>query len=331
MLDFREMLLQEIEQNLVRNVGQEIIKDIMSIVTLTLSNYEVTERCTDLVPAEDENQKLIKRYCACLAIDGKSEKTIAQYKRSLIRMNQIVYKPFIEYGVYDIRYYLALEKQKGLSNISLENTRSYISAFFKWMLREGFVDKNIMDNISSIKSPVEVKEPFSDIEIDTLRSGCRNLKERALIEILLSTGIRANELSMMDINDIDFSTMIVHVRHGKGSKERITYMSNICRKHLAAYLNNRKDNNVSLFTNYRHERLNTGGIRSILGTISKRACVQNVHLHRFRRTFATGLSARGMDVQEIQKLLGHTNLNTTMKYVKINDAQIQASYKKYIA
>lgn len=331
MSDFRSMLLQEIEQNLIGDVSQDKLKFIINTITLALANYEITEKCTDIVPVEDENQKLINRYCACLSIGGKSEKTIQQYKRSLKRINQVICKPFTEYDVYDIRYYLALEKQKGISNVSLENTRSYISAFFKWMFRESIVDTNAMDTIPPIKVPREVKEPFSDVEIDMLRSGCSSLKERALIEVLLSTGVRVNELSMMNIDDINFQTMTVHVRHGKGSKERITYISNVAKQHLVAYLSDRDNDAIPLFMNYRHKRLNAGGIRSILKTISKRSGVQNVHPHRFRRTFATGLSARGMDIQEIQRLLGHTSLNTTMKYVKINDSQIQASYKKYIA
>lgn len=331
MSDYRAMLLREIEQNLVGNVGHDILHGVMDLIAISLANYEITERCTELAVTENENLKIIKRYLACLAIEGKSIKTIEQYNRSLIKMDQSICKPFTDYGVYDIRYYLALNKQKGISNSYLEYIRATISAFFKWLSREGIVDNNIMDSVSPIKVPKEIKEPFSDIEIDMLRSGCNSLKERALIEILLSTGVRVNELAMMNIDDINFQTMTVHVRHGKGSKERITYISNVAKQHLIKYLNSRDDNDVSLFMNYRRERLNDGGIRTILKTISERTGVENVHPHRFRRTFATGLSARGMEVQEIQKLLGHTNLNTTMTYVKINDSQIQASYRKYIA
>ena len=195
----------------------------------------------------------------------------------------------------------------------------------------GIVERNIMESVAVIKVPKEVREPFSDIEIDMLRGACKNLKERALVETLLATGVRVDELSKMNIDDIDFSTMTVHVLHGKGAKERITYINNIGRKHLMAYLESRKDNCLPLFVNYRKDRLNNGGIRNILNTIGTRVGVENVYPHRFRRTFATGLAARGMDIQEIQKLLGHSNVNTTMKYIKINDDQVQASYRRFIA
>ena len=329
--DFRAVFLQDVEQSLVGVVDMDVLNCVVNNITMILSNYEITDRCTDLIPVDDENQKIIKQYLACLAIEGKSEKTIQQYGRALQRISETICKSFTEYGVYDIRYYLACEKQRGISNATLENTRSYISAFFRWLSREGIVERNIMESVAVIKVPKEVREPFSDIEIDMLRGACKNLKERALVETLLATGVRVDELSNMNIDDIDFSTMTVHVLHGKGAKERITYINNICRKHLMAYLESRKDNCLPLFVNYRKDRLNNGGIRNILNTIGTRAGVENVHPHRVRRTFATGLAARGMDIQEIQKLLGHSNVNTTMKYIKINDDQVQASYKRYIA
>lgn len=331
MPDLRGEFLKEIEMTIVNFTDKSHLENIMYNITMILNNYEIMERCTEIVPSQNENMKILSRYLASMAVEGKSEKTIAQYKRTLIKLDETICKPYTEYGTYDIRYFLACEKQRGLSNTTLENTRAYISSFFRWMVREEILNKNITEAILPIKTPKEVKEPFSDIEIDALRSACHNLRERALIEVLLATGIRVDELSKMDINDINFATMTVHVRYGKGSKERITYISNVAKKHLEEYLKNRDDGNVSLFVNYRKERLNNGGIRSILKTVGNRAKVGNVHPHRFRRTFATGLAARGMDIQEIQKLLGHSNLNTTMRYIKINDAQVQASYRRFIA
>lgn len=329
--DFRSIFLQDVEQSLIGIVDTDVLNCVVNNITMILNNYEIVERCTELVPADNENEKILKQYLACLAVEGKSENTILQYGRALKKMSNEINKSYVEYGVYDIRYYFAREKQRGISSVSLENTRSYISAFFKWLSREGIITRNIMESIHPIKVPKEVKEPFSDIEIDMLRSACKNLKERALIETLLSTGVRVDELSKMNISDIDFSTMTVHVLHGKGSKERTTYINNIGRKHLMAYLESREDDTLPLFVNYRKTRLNNGGIRNILNKIGARAGVENVHPHRFRRTFATGLAARGMDIQEIQRLLGHSNVNTTMRYIKINDSQVQASYRRYIA
>ena len=151
-----------------------------------------------------KNRTILKQYLACLTIGGKSKNTISQYGRMIERMSNVIGKPFTKYMVSDVRYYLACEKQRGLANSTLKNSRSYISSFFKWLSVEVFIPKNIMESIQPIKVPKEVIEPFSDVEIDMMRSACKNLKERSLIEVLLTTGIRVDELSKMNIDDIDF-------------------------------------------------------------------------------------------------------------------------------
>ena len=150
--------------------------------------------------------------------------------------------------------------------------------------------------------------------------------------MLLSTGVRVSELTSMKIEDINFSNLSVHVVHGKGNKERITYTTPVAAKYLLTYLNDRKEKDRDcLFCNMYHEQLRPGGVNRILKTIEKRAGVENVHPHRFRRTFATNLAKRGMEIQEIQRLLGHANLNTTMIYVAVDDAKVKASYTRYTA
>lgn len=331
MEDLRKEFIQNLEKSLVADLDPEQLDTVTAKAIMILNNYEITERCTELIPLADENTRILDNYCACLAVDGKAKSTIKAYHTMLKRLEETVGKPYTQMITYDIRYFLATMKQRGLANSSIENARSYVSAFFAWMTSEEIIPKDITAQIHTISVPHEIREAFSDVEIDALRSGCRGLKERALIEFLLATGVRVNELSTMDIDDVDFHSMTVHVKHGKGSKERVTYISSIAKKHLMAYLEDRKDESVALIQNYRHERITNGGIRSILKTIADRAGVEDVHPHRFRRTFTTKLAARGMEVQEIQQLLGHTNINTTMKYIQINASQVQASYRRFIA
>jgi site-specific recombinase XerD len=233
-------------------------------------------------------------------------------------------------GVYDIRFYLALRKRQGISNRSLENTRANLSAFFQWMMRENLIISNPCLNIKPIKYKQELRMPFSDVEIDALRSACKTLKERAIIELLLSSGIRVSELVMLNVDDIDKQALSVHIKHGKGNKERTTYITKVAMKHIENYLNNRNEQDSALFCNYQHQRMHDNGVRYLLNKLAKRANVANVHPHRFRRTFACCLSARGMNIQDIQKLLGHTNINTTMEYVTIDDGRLQSSYQYYI-
>lgn len=324
-------VLQTVEEKLVGALSPDQIALVSDAIAQALAPYDVIEGCRELVVYDDTNERILKRYSACLFVDGKSDKTIYQYLRSCRKLADAIGKPYTEMGVYDIRYFLACEKERGVSGRSVENTRANLSAFFQWMTREDLIPKNPCMNIKPIKYTDQVRLPFSSVEIDALRSACRTEKERALVELLLSSGIRVSEAAAMSVGDIDPVMMTVHVRHGKGDKERTTYLTSVAMMHLMAYWEERPEKGTAAFFNARHEPLNAGGIRHILNTIAKRAGVENVHPHRFRRTFASGLAARGMDVQEIQTLMGHTKIDTTMEYVYTDNQKVSASYRQYIA
>lgn len=330
MAETKMAVIHDVEERLIGKMTAEQIEAVTDALTAALAKYDVVKACTDLVPYDDVNERILKRYCACLFVDGKSQKTIAQYRRTCVKLAEASGRPFTEMGAYDIRYFLACEKERGISGRTLENTRANLSAFFQWMAREDMIPKNPCLNIKPIKYTDKVRLPLSDVDIDALRAACANKKERAVIELLLSTGVRVSELSEMKVEDIDQASMSVHVRHGKGDKERVTYTTNVAMKHVKEYWKDRKPSEY-VIPNQRGERIGPGGIREMLKRIAARAGVENVHPHRFRRTFASGLAARGMDVQEIRKLLGHTNINTTMEYVHTSDEKVSAAYRQYIA
>lgn len=244
---------------------------------------------------------------------------------------QVAQKHYTEVTVYDIRLFLALQKSNGVSNRTLENTRANLNAFFAWMAKEDLIPKSPSANIPPIKFVDKVRLPFSSVEIDALRFACKTTKERAIIELLLASGARVSELTALKIGDINFDTMAVQIRKGKGGKARTTYINHLAKTHLLKYLMERKDTGDYLFYNKKHEPLNAGGVRFILNSIAERADIENVHPHRFRRTFASGMASRGMDIQEIRKLLGHSSLNTTLKYIHTSDEQVHTSYLKYSA
>ena len=327
MSDARLSIIRTLESNLISQLQPEQIHAVTNTLTKILNDYEVSERCTALVPSESKNVQTAKRYLACLMIDGKSKATIYQYGRHLARLSDAIGKDYTEMTAYDIRFYLAIQKERGISNRSLENMRAALSAFFNWMTAEEIIPKNPMMTIKPVIYADEIRKPFSEVEIDALRSACRSKKDRALVEILLASGVRVSELSGMNVGDIDGT--IVTVKHGKGGKERTTYINPVAAKHLKEYLRSRKGNSEALFLSQKGERIRSGGIRYILKQIAERSGVQNVHPHRFRRTFATGLAARGMDVQEIQKLMGHSNIKTTLEYVTVDDERVKNSYRKY--
>ena len=330
MKDCREQLLKDLEVYLSTKFNNEDLQQISVSLVKIIGNYEIIERCTDVIPLDDENERLLKRYAACLTIDGKSKHTVYQYIRTGRKLSEFIKLPFTKMGTYDIRYFLATEKERGISNVSLENTRANISAFFQWLTEEEVITKNPIAKIKPIKCKEEIKLPISDVEIDSLRSACKTKKERAIIELLLSSGIRVSELTAMKIKDINFSDLTVHVVNGKGDKERITYTTAVSAKHLVDYINDRKTLGENLFYNKNNEVLEPGGVRYILNNIAKKADVENVHPHRFRRTFATNLAKRGMSVQDIQVLLGHSSIKTTMEYVHTDRNKVQAEYNKYI-
>ena len=329
MSDCREILISDLKTILGNYVEASTAERIIDAYTRCLHDYDISQKETALATYDDENGRILKRYFACLYVDGKSKGTIYQYGFTLKNLAAALGKKYTDMQTYDIRYFLAAEKQRGVSNSTVETTRANISAFFQWMTAEEIIPKNPCVNIKPIKCSKEIKTPFSSVEIDLIRSACKNPKERAIVEVLLSTGLRVSELVALNISDIDFSDGTVRVRHGKGDKERITHITDVAVCHLKEYLAKRKNLAECVFLSKKRERMTDEGIRYLLHTIGKRAGVDNVHPHRFRRTFASGLAARGMDVQAVQKLLGHVNINTTMTYVYTSDKSIQMAYQKY--
>ena len=332
MPDYKTKLIEDLYESLSIHFNPDDISIVSQAITKILANYEVTEKSTQLTLRDDKNERLLKRYAACLMVDGKSEKTIAIYIRQLQRFSDSIGKPFDEISTYEIRYYLASLKDTGVSFRTLENYRSYISAFFQWLTREDFIIKNPCDKIAPIKYTIEVRHPFTDTEIDSLRSSCITERNRALVELLLSSGLRVTELISLNIDDIDFNRLSVHVRSGKGQKERITYMTDVCAMHLKKYLFTRTDQKPALFLSAtKKNRITSGGVRNVLKTIGANAKVTDVHPHRFRRTFATNLAKRGMNVQTIAKLMGHSDIQTTMVYVSLDESKIISEYKQHTA
>ena len=304
---------------------------ITEMLIKVLDDFEVSEACREIAVRDDGNERILKQYCACLYVDGKSEKTIYQYRNTCQKLSEALGKNFKEMGTYDLRYFLACEKERGLSNRSLENLRANISAFFQWMTKEDIIQKNPCMAINSIKYEDVIRKPFSDIEIDKLRMACKNGKERAVVELLLSSGIRVSELTALKVDDINMTDLSVHVKCGKGGKGRVTYTTPVALKHIGDYWNTRTEEGCMAFYNNKHQSMNPGGIRHMLKMLGSRAGVDNVHPHRFRRTFATGLATRGMDIQDIKSLLGHANIETTMEYVCIDSSKVSASYRQHIA
>lgn len=329
MRDYRNEIVQKVTEG-IENLPD---KDYMIAVLMrTLEDYEVSERTTAIVSVDTANENLLKTYLANMLLNGLAKSTIQMYKRAVTKFAIFVgQKDLTTTTTYDIRNYLAQEKVRGVSNTTLENTRANIMAFFSWLTDEEYISKNPCSAVKPIKCQDKARKPFSAVELDKLRGSCKTKKERAMVEVLTSSGVRVSELTALNVEDINFDTLSVHVRHGKGDKQRTTYINELTKEHLVKYLVEHNITSGALFPSRRRERFTEHGVRELLNTLAARANVENVHPHRFRRTFATTLAYRGMSVQDIKVLMGHTNINTTMKYISMDDSQIKYSYKKHVA
>lgn len=330
----KDNFIKDLEIKLsLKGLDKDEIETVIQCAISALDNYEVTARTTELtVRYEDTNERILKRYVACLRLDGKSERTIKMYLYSLKRLSEQAKKPFTEMSTNDIRFFLSVLMEKGKKSY-VNSQKCYISGFFKWMTEEELIAKNPCARINNIKVEDEVRLPFSSIEIDRLRSsitGRNVLRDRAIVETLLSSGVRCSELCNLTRGDLNASDRSLLVRCGKGGKDRKTFVSELAMEYIVKYLNKRKDDDPHLFMGQRGD-LGIDGVQDMLRRLGKIAKVKNVHPHRFRRTFATTMYRRGMELEELRRLMGHTEIQTTLRYIYTDDTRLKASYEKYVA
>lgn len=332
MKDYKELFVKNIEFALSDQLSVDDIQKVTNALLCELKDYSLTKQTTEVVVFEDENEMLLRRYSSCLVLEGKAKSTAAAYVRELKKFQNFCKKNYLNVTTNDIRCYLATKTVNGLKDTSISNSRSYIYAFYNWLQQEEYLDKNPCSKIKPIKIHEVVRKPFSKVEIDKIVSCVnKNERNRAIIEVLLTSGLRISELIGLDRGDIDFQTGAIHVRHGKGDKQRITYMSEVALLHLENYLKSRNDEDVCLFRSKLGDRISVRGVSKMLGVIGEETGIQEIHPHKFRRTFASTMAKRGMPIEVIKKLMGHENINTTMRYIHISDDTVSFNYKIHIA
>lgn len=232
----------------------------------------------------------------------------------------------------DLRSYLTLYQQKkNSSKITIDNIRRILSSFFSWLEDEDYILKSPVRRIHKVKAATIIKETYTDEALELMRDNCNNLRDLALIDMLASTGMRVGELVLLNIEDINFTERECVV-FGKGSKERIVYFDARTKIHLQNYLNSRRDNNNALFVSLKapFKRLKIGGIEVRLRELGKKLNITKVHPHKFRRTLATMAIDKGMPIEQLQKLLGHQRIDTTLQYAMVKQSNVKLAHKKYI-
>ena len=297
-----------------KRMSKEQISAVDMALTALFRKYDVSESCTELAVCDDSNERIINTYIASMRLEGRSEKTLKQYYDALTKLLDEIPKNIKDIKTNDIRYHLAhYQSTHKVSNATVNNKRKFLSAFFVWATKEEIIDRNPMLKINSIKEKYVTKKPFSDIELAKIRDVLKNDREKALVEFLLSTGCRVSEVAGLKVEDVNFRDGECVVC-GKGNKERTVYINNKAMYYLERYLPDKMDASRPLFLNGWGKSMAKGNIEQLMRDIGKRAGVSKVHPHRFRRTMATNAMKRGMPVQYIQVILGHSKLDTTMIY-----------------
>lgn len=330
-MDLREQIIQKIMQALDGRTDAGTADIVQDILIIELNNYEIQERCTDVVLADDSADRMLKKFLATKRIEGIAESTLLRYAEENKKLIRFLGKPLYEVSTYDIRFYLSYRREnsgKKLGNRTLDGMRRCYSSFFSWLSAEGLIGRNPCAAIKQIKYRKEVKKPYSAAEMEKLRRACANKRDLALLDFLYCTGCRVSEVARLNIDDIDFENMECTVL-GKGNKERTVYLSEVAAMNLGEYLASRKDGNEALFTGKGTERLGKNGIEVLLKRLGKKAGVINVHPHRYRRTLATNLLDRGMNIQDVAVILGHADLKTTQVYCYISQKNVKNAYSKY--
>ena len=327
-MDLREQFLIDVKNALAVNYDYNDLQNIVNVIVIELGKYELAEKSGEIAIRDNSNERLLDMYTGILLNEGKAKRTVRAYRDLLERFSTDVGCNLTDVQYLDIESWLA-KLYSNTKQTTRNNYRAYLSAFYKWLVKFNIIPRNPMLMVNPIKCPDEEKLSFTDVEIDNIRSGCETLRDRAEIELLLSTGARADELCNITLDNIDFSSGEVRIEHGKGDKGRTVYMNSVACYHLKEYLKTRADDMRALFVTREKTIVNTNVLERDIKRIAKRGMVAKAHPHKFRRTFATIMYKRGMSIRTIQKLLGHANLNTTMRYINASNEFVMNECRKY--
>lgn len=283
-------------------------------------------------PKQETPTDLLHLFLTAKEVEGCSARTIAYYESTIQHMVAEISKPYTQIESDDLRKYLSdYEAQRGASKVTIDNIRRILSSFFSWLEDEDYIVKSPVRRIHRVKTATVAKVVLSDEDLEALRDGCTNLRDLALVDVLATTGMRVGELVGLDIEDVNLQERECIVT-GKGNKQRPVYFDARAKLHLQAYLNSRTDHSPALFVSLdaTASRMSIGGIEARLRNLGRSCGVAGVHPHKFRRTLATHAIDKGMPIEQVQKLLGHARIDTTMHYAMVSQNNVKSSHRKYL-
>lgn len=322
---------QEILQQMLPYLDNAQMAQLKKVLEYTLWNCSIIDNMQN-IDGTNENVEKTELFLASKRIEGCSEKSLAYYKATIESALGTIDKDIRHIETEDLRKYLTeYQQKKQSSKVTIDNIRRILSSFFSWLEDEDYILKSPARRIHRVKTSTIIKETYSDEALETMRDSCQNLRDLAIIDMLASTGMRVGEMVRLNRSDIDFNERECVV-FGKGDKERLVYFDARTKIHLLNYLESRTDSERALFVTLKapYKRLQIGGIEMRLRTIGKRLGISKVHPHKFRRTLATMAIDKGMPIEQLQQLLGHQRIDTTLKYAMVKQSNVKAAHRKYI-
>lgn len=320
------------EQGTINNILCQMIPYLSNDQVALLKNVLEGAMLKSSANSEETDSVLVDNFIAAKKLEGCSERTLAFYKNTIEKMLKAIDKNIKAITTEDLRKYLSeYQNNNSVSKVTIDNIRRNLSSFFSWLEDENYILKSPVRRIHRVKAITSVKETYSDEDLERLRDGCTEKRDLALIDILASTGMRVGELVRLNRFDINFNERECVV-FGKGDKERIVYFDARTKIHLQNYLDERKDDNPALFVGLKapYDRLTIGGVETRIKKLGERLEIEKVHPHKFRRTMATTAIDKGMPIEQVQKLLGHEKIDTTLHYAMVKQSNVKNAHRKYI-
>ena len=319
-------------------MDQELINAVMHDMSKHLNNEQMMllKESLEKATAEDnsgiDSRELLERFLSTKRLEGRSERTIKYYRTSISKMLEAVGKSVMAITTDDLRANLEdYQSRPTVSKATVDNQRRNLGTFFAWLEEEDYILKSPVRRIHKIKTTVAVREAYTDDEMERLRDACENSRDLAIIDVLASTGMRIGELVKLNRDDIDFTERECLVL-GKGDKERMVYFDARAKLHLKVYLDSRTDDNEALFVGLRapRNRVTINGIELRVRELGRKVGIKKCHPHKFRRTMATVAIDKGMPIEQVQRLLGHEKIDTTLHYAMVKQSNVKIAHRKYI-
>ena len=329
----KEEFVNDVLRDMLAYLDNGQAEQLRRVLNHNLSGLEIQRsEKFDTIATGEENSRLTNAFLSAKRIEGCSEKSLAYYRKTIETMTEKIVKEITHITTNDLRSYLTdYQAERKSSKVTIDNIRRILSSFFSWLEDEDYILKSPVRRIHKVKTATTIKETYTDEALETMRDNCETLRDLAMIDMLASTGMRVGELVLLNRDDINFEERECVV-FGKGSKERMVYFDARTKIHLQNYLAQRTDSNNALFVSLKapYERLQIGGVETRLRELGKRLSLPRVHPHKFRRTLATMAIDKGMPVEQLQRLLGHQRIDTTLQYAMVKQSNVKIAHRKYI-